>query len=312
MKPLRFLLLAGALGAAVSVSAQFGGLNKLGDALSKAKKGVDAAKDVATVAKGTSGQFSDEEEQLMGDSVALEILSRFGGLWRDPEATRRVNLVGNALARYSERPALEWRFGILDSDTVNAFSAPGGYVFITRGLYELAPTDDLLAGILSHEIAHITNRHALKIVGRGEALSIIGRHATERSSNLRDAQSTVDTARSQVSQVSPELAKFLDVNVGKVADLILSKGFDAKTELAADRDGRELAVTTGYAPGGLRAVLVALQARKGDAKKIFSTHPPLASRLKELPNDPPPPPPPENNPPRSNTVFGGCPSPEEI
>jgi predicted Zn-dependent protease len=289
MRTSRFIVIVAALAAAVTLPAQFGGLNKLGDALNKAKKGIDTAKDVATVAKGASGQFSDEEEQVMGDSVALEILSRYGGLWRDEEATRRVNLVGNSLARYSERPAMEWRFGILDSDSVNAFSAPGGYVFITRGLYDLASTDDLLAGILSHEIAHITNRHALKIVGRGEALSVIGKHATARSSELQQAQAQVDTARAQAAQVSPELAKFLDVNVGKVADLIMSKGFDAKTEFSADRDGRELALTTGYAPGGLRAVLVMLQAKKGDAKKLFPTHPPVANRLKELPKDPEPP-----------------------
>ena len=289
MKACRMILALAALGAAVSLPAQFGGLNKLGEALDKAKKGLDAVKEGQQVAKGASGQFSDEEEQVMGDSVALEVIARFGGLWRDAEATRRVNLVGNALARYSERPALEWRFGLLDSDSVNAFSAPGGYVFITRGLYELAATDDALAGILAHEIAHISNRHALKIVGRGEALSIIGRHATARSGDLREAQAKVDQARAEAAQVSPELAKFLDVNVGKVADLILSKGFDAKTEYSADRDGRELAVTTGFAPGGLRAVLVALQAKKGDPRKLFPTHPSLANRLKQLPNDPVPP-----------------------
>lgn len=289
MKTSRFIVIFVALATAVAVPAQFGGLNKLGDALNKAKKGIDAAKEAATVAKGASGQFSDEEEQVMGDSVALEILARYGGLWRDEQATKRVNLVGNALARYSERPALEWRFGILDSDTVNAFSAPGGYVFITRGLYDLASTDDLLAGILAHEIAHITNRHALSIVGRGEALSVVGKFATARSSQLQEAQAKVDAAKAQAAQVDPELAKFLDLNVGKVANLILSKGFDAKTEYSADRDGRELALTTGYAPGGLRAVLVMLQAKKVDAKRLFPTHPPVANRLKELPKDPEPP-----------------------
>lgn len=288
MRTSRFILLITALVATVSLPAQFGGLNKLGDALNKAKKGADVLKDSQKALKGASGQFSDEEEQVMGDSVALEIVARFGGIWRDVEATKRVNLVGNSLARYSERPALEWRFGILDSDSVNAFSAPGGYVFITRGLYELASTDDLLAGILAHEIAHINNRHALRIVGRGEALSVIGRRATERSGQLQQAQAQVDAAKAQAAQVDPELAKFLDLNVGKVADLILSKGFDAKTEYSADRDGRELAVTTGFAPGGLRAVLVMLQARKVDAKKLFPTHPPVANRLKELPKDPEP------------------------
>ncbi len=288
MNPARFLLLAAALGAAVSAQAQFGGLNKLGDALGKARKGFDKASEVAQTAKAVTGQFSDEEEQMIGDSVALEIVGRYDGLWRDAEATRRTNLVGNALARYSDRPALEWRFGILDSDSVNAFSAPGGYVFITRGLYDLAPTDDLLAGILAHEIGHITQRHALELVGKGELGLVLGREASKRSAGLRDAQATVDQTRAQAAQISPEVAQFLDVNVGKLANVILVKGYEPKTEYAADKVGRELAITTGYAPGGLRAVLATLQARKGDTKQLFSTHPPLANRLKELPNDPAP------------------------
>mgnify|MGYP006203657845 CR=1 FL=1 len=101
----------------------------------------------------------------------VEIVGRYGGLVRDEAITQRVMLVGRSLARYSDRPGLDWRFGVLDSPTVNAFSAPDGYVFITRGLYDLAENDDVLAAILSHEIAHITGRHALKIVARGEFLS---------------------------------------------------------------------------------------------------------------------------------------------
>jgi predicted Zn-dependent protease len=289
MKPAYLLFVACALGAALPAFAQFGGF---GDALNRARSVIDAtvdvATEVATIGKAASGQFSDEEEQLLGDSVALEIVGRSGGLWRDADATRRVNLVGSALARYSERPALEWRFGLLDSDAVNAFSAPGGYVFITRGLYALAPTDDLLAGILAHEIAHITNRHALKIVGRGEALSLLSPRATEYSSSLRDAEATVAETRGEVAEISPELAEYLDVNVGQIVNLVIEKGFDAKTEYSADSDGRNLAALTGFAPGGLRAVLVTLEETRGDPDALFPTHPPLARRLRELPADPAP------------------------
>jgi len=126
-----------------------------------------AAKDVGKVVKGTAG-IGLKEESSIGGSVAIEIVARFGGLWKDIAATQRVNLVGKSLARYCDRQELDFKFGILNSDTINAFSAPGGYVFITKGLYDLVgANDDELAGVLGHEITHVTRRHALKIIERG-------------------------------------------------------------------------------------------------------------------------------------------------
>ena len=279
------LLLLACVAVPVAVQAQFD--------FGRLKKGLDTvtekAVDVAKVARGATADFTLEQEQYIGDSVALEIVGRYGGLWRDDAATRRVNLIGGALARYCERPGLEWRFAVLNSPGVNAFSAPGGWVFITRGLYELATSDDWLAGILAHEIGHITAKHALKIIGRQEALAIVGREAMKRSSDLQTADASLDQARSKAAQLSPEVAQFLDVNVAKIVTLLLEKGYDSKTEYAADRNGRELAVLTGFAPGGLRAVLLELERRKVDPMTVFSTHPPVKSRLKELPNDPAPP-----------------------
>ena len=250
-----------------TVSAQFD-LGKLGKAL-------DSAKDAGKILKGVAG-IGPEEERVIGDSVALEIVGRYGGLLRDEAITRRLNLVGRALAVYSDRPGLHWRFGVLDSDAINAFSAPDGYVFITRGLYELADTDDVLAAILAHEIAHITERHALKIVTRGEFLAGAASLAAARSSDVRKADQ--------------QLQQF-NLGVGQITATLFEKGFDPQTEFAADKVGRDLAITTGYAPGGLRLVLLRLQQRGGDPKVVFSTHPPLADRLKRLPDDPDPVPP---------------------
>jgi len=253
----------------------FGGLSKaLGNA-DKLKKGLETAKDAGKIAKGVAG-IGPEEEKVIGDSVALEIIARYGGLVRDDDILQRVNLVGRALARYSDRPELEWRFGVLDSDTVNAFSAPAGYVFLTRGLYALAENDDALAAVLSHEIAHITGKHALKIVQRGEFLSGLGSQAVKRSGNVREVEARL---------------KQFDLGVTEITKTLFEKGFDPQTEYAADQDGRKLAALTGYAPGGLRGVLALLQARGGETKAAFSTHPPLAERIKRLPEDPPTPPP---------------------
>ncbi len=267
-------LLIGLVGVlAVPVSAQFN-FGKINETLQKAKdtanKARQTADSVTKVAKGVAG-IGIEEETSIGDSVAVEVIARFGGVVRDEEITRRVNLVGKGLAHYSKRPALEWRFGVLDSDSVNAFSAPGGHVFITRGLYDLAgDNDDALAAVLAHEIAHITERHALKIIERAELLSGAGDFA-QRSSDFRRTEA--------------ELRQF-DLSIDEILKALFEKGYDPQTEYAADRLGRQLAVTTGYAPGALRQVLTQLRQRKGDeAKAIFSTHPPLAERIKRLPAD---------------------------
>jgi predicted Zn-dependent protease len=261
MKARSPLPLLAALAAAPWLHAQFD--------LGKLTKALDTAKDAGKMLKGVAG-IGPAEERIIGDSVALEIVGKYGGLVRDEEIMRRVNLLGRALARYSDRPELTWRFGVLDSDTVNAFSAPDGYVFLTRGLYELCPDDDRLAAVLSHEIAHITGKHALHIVERSEFIAGLGSQVSRRSREAR--------------KVEAQLKQF-DLGVAKIAQTLFEKGFDPQTEYAADRTGHDLAALTGYAPGGLRAVLQALQERDGDPKTIFSTHPPLTERLERLPVD---------------------------
>ncbi len=262
-------LVAVALAVPALLAIDFGGLTKGLDTL---KKGLDTAKDASKIAKAAG--IGPKEERSIGDSVALEILSRYGGLVRDEDIMRRVNLVGLAMARSSDRPDLEWRFGILNSDSVNAFSAPGGYVFITRALYDSAASDDVLAGILGHEIAHITRRHALKIVERNEATSGVKSQLIKRSTQAR----VVD---SQVQQVNAALG----ADISGMLKTMFVNGFDAPTEYEADQVGRKLAVTNGYAPDGLRTALLQLQALGENRKTMFSTHPPLAERLKRLPDE---------------------------
>ncbi|MEO5960327.1 MAG: M48 family metalloprotease [Opitutaceae bacterium] len=244
------------------------GLNK---AANKAQEVGSKAKEVAKVAKGVAG-IGPEEERVIGGSVTLEIIGAYGGLVRTEADTKRVNLIGKSLARYSDRPELDWRFGILASDSVNAFSAPAGYVFITRGLYEVLGSDDALAAVLAHEIAHIAERHALKIVARAEFISGASTIAAERSSDLR--------------AVEAQLQQF-DLGVAQITKTLFEQGFDPATEYDADKKGRELAVVTGYAPGALRAVLTQLKTRSPAAgnQKVFSTHPPIDERLKRLPAD---------------------------
>jgi predicted Zn-dependent protease len=276
---IRCVVSAAVLAVAASASAQFGNLDKLTKALDKTKKGVDTYQQATKVAKGFTGIGPKEEEDL-GDTVALELITQFGGLVRDEEIVRRMNLIGRSLTLYSDRPERHWRFGVLASDTVNGFSAPDGYVLITRGLYNAAKSDDELAGVLAHEISHVTRRNALHIIERDDAFKNGTSLLVQHSSDARKFQG-------QVQQVDAYLNQ-LGLSSKKIVKTLVSSGFDAPTEYDADRVGRDLASTAGYAPGGLRAVLTELQTQKGDPKKLFPTHPPLAERLKKLPNDPAP------------------------
>jgi len=261
------LLLAFALPGTAPRASAFPSLDRLTDDLKKVE---DTSKKVGKVAKGATG-LSLEEEIAIGDAVSLEIVAKFGGLWRDEAATHRVNLIGRSLGRYALRQDLVWRFGILASDSVNAFSAPGGRVFITRGLYQLAGSDDELAGVLAHEIIHIDRRHALRIIARGELLTGVSELVKDNNADYAQYEALI----------------------GDLTSFILEKGYDPDSEYEADRRGRALAATTGFAPGGLRATLEDLKASgKAKTEKPFDTHPPLDDRLKRLPKDPRPPEPP--------------------
>jgi predicted Zn-dependent protease len=249
---LALVALAAALGSGWSLD-----LNKI----------VDTAKDAGKVVKGVAG-IGPDEERVIGGSVAVEIVGTYGGLVRDEAIGRRVDLIGRTLAACSDRPGLDWRFGVLASDDVNAFSAPSGYVFITRGLYQMAADDDMLAGILAHEIEHVCEKHALSIVARGEFLS----GATDLAKNY-------DT---RAANFEGKLQQF-DLGIEKITKTLFTAGFDPQTEYTADKKGRDLAALAGYAQGGLKHTLQVLQQQPARPnEKIFSTHPPLPERIKRL------------------------------
>ena len=87
---------------------------------------------------------------------------------------RYVNEVGRWVSLQGERPDLAWHFGVIDSDDINAFSAPGGYIFITKGLYRTLQNEAELAGVLGHEIGHVLKRHHLKLLQKSAQVALVG------------------------------------------------------------------------------------------------------------------------------------------
>src|SRR5438552_1703968 len=112
---------------------------------------------------GRSVEVDEPEEIELGRAVTTSVGSRYK-LLRDESLTRYVALVGNAVAVQSERPDIRYYFGVLDTDEVNAFAAPGGYIFITRGTLGLIKDEATLAGVLGHEVGHVALKHHVETI----------------------------------------------------------------------------------------------------------------------------------------------------
>ena len=94
------------------------------------------------------------------------------GVYQDRDVAKYVSLVGTAVAQGSSRPALDWQFIVLDTDGVNAFASPGGLVHVTRGALGLIKNEAELAGVLGHEIAHVTAKHTVRAIQKNKLVSL--------------------------------------------------------------------------------------------------------------------------------------------
>jgi predicted Zn-dependent protease len=216
-------------------------------------KGLGIAKKANDV-KGL--EFTEAEEQELGKQVSQRIRDRYGVV--QSEAVHKyVSLVGLAMAQGSTRPALPWQFIVLDTDGVNAFAAPGGYVHITRGALALIQDEAQLAGVLAHEIIHITEKHTIRAIQKSQA---VGMAAADRGGIMRLA-------------------------VGAAYDNLIDRGFGRADENEGDEKGVAIANKTGYAPNGLVMFLTTLKERnKTESTKngLFASHPDMDDRLNRI------------------------------
>lgn len=207
--------------------------------------------------------LTEEEEVQAGRAAAANLLG-VAPLVPDEGLQRYVNTVGRWVAIGSERADLPWRFGVIDSADLNAFAAPGGYVLITRGLYANLNDEAELAGVLAHEIAHVTERHHVELMRRTLLLEK-GAQALGREL-ARDREALVRRL------------------VGTGAELF-ARRLDQGAEFEADRHGMVLAARAGYGPFGLPAVLQKLATvAPGDDRValLYKTHPAPEQRLRRL------------------------------
>jgi len=198
-----------------------------------------------------------ENEEKLGREVAAYLVDRHG-LLQDEDRTRYITLVGLTLARGTKREGIDYRFGILDTDAVNAYAAPGGWIFVTAGLLDKLSNEAELAGVLAHEIIHVDDKHAIKGFVKAKALSALGEKMAEKS-------------------------KF-DSVVGDLIKGIADKGFPRADEFKADKDAIALMQSAGYTPFGLPGALKRLYGKQKTtlSKSFHSRHPPLSARQSRL------------------------------
>ena len=239
---------------AAPAHAQLGGL---GDRLKQAQ---DAK---AKVDKIADLKMSDADERKLGEEVSAKLRQEFG-VYQDKEVARYVALVGQVLAQGSSRPGLDWQFIVLDTDGVNAFASPGGLVHITRGALGLIRNEAELAGVLGHEITHVTAKHTIRAIQKGKMVSLT---ADEVGSSGGLAQSVVS-----------RLAEAAYSN-------IINNKFDRNDEVESDKVGIGLASKAGYAPGALSDVLKRLEDRNKNQEQpngMFASHPLIKDRVDSI------------------------------
>ena len=241
-------------GVAPPARAQFGALGKI-------KKTADTAADAKK--KYDDWNITDDEERQLGEQVSARLRQRFGVV-QDPELTKYVSLVGSVVAQQSSRPGLKWQFIVLDTDGVNAYAAPGGFVHVTRGLLGLIKNEAELAGVLGHEVTHVTRKHTVDAIKRGKELDM-GAAATGKGGGL----------------TREFIAKLADKAFQRIFEGAYSRG----DENEADAGGVQIASKSGYDPHGLATALEKVDARNASNTEHngwFSSHPDTKDRISRV------------------------------
>lgn len=210
-------------------------------------------------------EVNEQQEAELGRQYAAVLLGA-APLVAQPELQRYINALGRWLALHSERRDLAWQFGVLESENLNAFATPGGFIFVTRGLLARMRSESELAGVLAHEIAHVVKKHHLSAMRKGAGL--------QAGTNVLGEFLAQQTRR-------PEVAERL---VSGMKEVML-RGLDKDDEFEADRMGVVIAARSGYDPYGLPAVLqtlAAMNAQDAGLALLFATHPAPGARLDAL------------------------------
>jgi predicted Zn-dependent protease len=211
--------------------------------------------------------LSPQDEYYLGRAVAANILAAYKPYTADPGLTNYSNLICQALVISSAQPAVYngYHVVILDSSEPNAFSTPGGHIFITKGLADIVPCEDALAGIIAHELAHVMLKHGLKMI---DDMKIV-----------LEMDAMAGQAAAFAGNENPRVISFRN-SVSGIFDAMIKSGYSQPQEFEADTFAVKLLAGAGYSPDGLIEILNILKTfQNGHNGGIFASHPATGERI---------------------------------
>ena len=205
-----------------------------------------------------------EAEILFGRDLAARILGNYKVV-TDDNLIRYVNLIGKALTLFSGRSELRFYFVVLDSDEINAFATPGGYIFITSGAMKAMDNEAQLACVLAHEIAHVIEKHVVR------RLDIRG-----------DDSSSFSALSGAISANTAAVLNVLDKAMTDASEILFEKGYKLKEEMEADSTGMIIASLAGYDPAELAVYLRTSQGFEKKDASYEGEHPQIDVRISSI------------------------------
>ncbi len=245
-----------------------GTTNALKSVLGSFSSGLSSALGTASKAAPKSEADQSAEELALGPQIAGRVLGS-RPLWNDAGAQQRVNLIGRWVASQTSRPELPWTFGVIDSPEINAFAAPGGYVLVTRGLYEILSTDGEVAAVLGHEISHCVQRDHYNVIRKQEMAT------TGKDLAMNELQAGTDTAAGLYARQYVE----------KHGAAVMLATLDREAEFRADEAAEFYVARAGMNPVSLYAVLQKMTAagkQSASLAQLYKTHPALDDRMDHI------------------------------
>lgn len=210
-----------------------------------------------------------KEERAAGRVLAARVAASFGGINKNQAWNDYVNKIGRGLVPLSSRPDIKYRFAILNSDQVNAFACPGGYVFVTKGLLKAVKSESQLAGVLAHEITHVSEKHIEKEVRKQKVAGV----ALEQSLDFAAGDGKLSSEQADL------IKKIGDAGY----EILVKKGYAREDEFAADKGATKMIARMGYAPADFQAFIGSLGTDKSNKMQtLLSTHPAAADREKAI------------------------------
>ena len=231
---------------------------------------ISAARTVEKVAKSFQ-DITPEQEYYIGRAVAATVAGQYP-VYNNPRANMYINVLGQVLAQASDRPETYggYHFQILDSNEINAFAAPGGFIFITRGMLRCAQHEDAVAAVLAHEIGHIQHKHGLQAIKKSRLTSALTTLAVEGVK----AKGGGDLA---------ELTGLFQDSIADITTTMINNGYSRSFEREADRAAVTIMERIGYNPNGLIDMLHVMEDLLEPGRLDFAkTHPSPASRIADI------------------------------